>query len=45
MNFDVVDLTPKYKDGTNLGRPPTRDDVKNNRVKRGKLINDLRKQG
>ena len=41
MNLDVVDLLPQYKDDANLGRPPTRDDVKNYRVKRGKLMNDL----
>ena len=43
MNLDVADLIPKYRDDANLGRPPTRDDVKNYRVARGKLINDLRK--
>lgn len=42
MNLDVVDLIPKYKDDVNLGRPPTRDDVKKYRVERGKLINDYR---
>ena len=43
MTLDVADLIPKYKDDVNLGRPPTRDDVKNYRINRGKLINDLRK--
>jgi len=42
MNLDVVDLIPKYKDDMNLGRPPTRDDLKNYRVKRGKLLNDYK---
>jgi len=45
MTLDVVDSIPKYKDDVNLGRPPTRNDVKNYRInrKRGKLTNDLRK--
>jgi len=43
MTLDVADLLPKYKNDTNLGRPPTRDDVKTYRVNRGKLINNLRK--
>ena len=43
MNLDVVDLIPKYKDDVNLGRPPNRDDVRNYRINRGKLINALRK--
>ncbi len=38
-----MDLIPKYKDDTNLGRPPARDDVNNYPIKRGKLINNLRK--
>jgi hypothetical protein len=43
MNLDVVDLIPKYKDDVNLGRPPNKDDVRNYRINRGKLINALRK--
>jgi len=43
MNLDVADLLPKYLDDARLGRPPTKDDVKNYQKKRGKLINDLRK--
>jgi len=35
MTFDVADLLPVYKDDTNLGRPPTRDDVRNYRIERG----------
>jgi hypothetical protein len=43
MNLDVADLIPKYRDDTNLGRPPTKEDVKNYRIKRGQSINNLRK--
>ena len=42
MNLDVADLLPKYINDVNLGRPPTRDDLKNYRIQRGRLINDLR---
>ncbi len=38
-----MDLIPKCKDDTNLGRPPARDDVKNYRIKRGNSMNHLRK--
>ena len=41
MTLDVADLIPNYKNDLNLGRPPTRDDVKNYRINRGKIINDL----
>jgi len=42
MTLDVNDLLPKYKDDVNLGRPPDRNDLKNYRTERGKLVNDLR---
>lgn len=43
MTLDVADLLPQYKDDVNLRRPPTRNDVKNYRINRAKLIKDLRK--
>ena len=42
MTLDVNDLLPKYKDDVNLGRPPNRNDVRNYRINRAKLVNDLR---
>ena len=42
MTLDVNDFLPKYKDDVNLGRPPDRNDLKNYRTERGKLVNDLR---
>jgi hypothetical protein len=44
MTLDVNDLLPKYKDDVNLGRPPDRNDLKNYRTERGKLVNDLRNE-